>query len=499
MSHVQYPDHVMFCNSTGNQSINLIPAMQFGLEEAVLLSTSTATKWTERLVDVMKKYKIKTKVVSIDASEEKGPNIFVEKVLKVADEYNLVLWNISGGQKIPTVALYNCFTSRLQNNYSDYLCYVEGSDPAIWLYDKDLKSEKIRSDVALTLEDLLHLSGSKICSSVKLYPAPNAETASKLEIGSKALEYYRSNDLFREAFFAMMSQGEIMDCKEEIRKTLNSLMPKIDELKISKTGYEDFQVSINQLIKAVQNAKSFNDIKPAIKKLSLISNPHDIYKEYWDAIKRACINETIKRLNTYNQPLFNRGISKKDEADFISAIQTIGGSVKDPKGALYKSNLTFSAIGKNSELFEWMVAAAVLEAINKDPNIADSISEVHCNVKTQLLENDCAKNDAEIDVLITTKFGTFIVLEAKTYDFTGDTAKSKESIAYKKSGPFAKAIIVGPLLKTMVRIKDDKSKEFPPYIQGKTKDQEETARQHGILYWYLDEIELNLKKQLSIL
>ena len=416
MSKVQYPDHVMFCNSTGNQSINLIPAMQLGLKKAVLLSTSTATKWTERLKSIMEKYNLQTEVVTIDNKEEKSPNIFIHKVLNISKNYTSVLWNISGGQKIPTVALYSCFQARIANNHNDVLAYVEGNAPAIWYYEKDLNPHSIRSNVALTLDDLLHLSGSKSCADIELYPSPTPETASKLSVGAKALELYKSNDYFREAFFSLMSALDDYNLKDQIKASLNLIKPNISEIRVKKQGYQDLETSINETMRAIVNSNNLQEAKALIKKLLLIQKPQEIYNEYWNSIKRECIKMTIKRLYSYEQPLFKRDISKKDRQEFISAVVAIGGSVKNQSETLHKGDITFSSIGKNSDLFEWMVAAAVIEAVNKNHDIANSISQVHCNVKTQLIDGDCSKNDAEIDVLITTRFGTFIVLEAKTYD-----------------------------------------------------------------------------------
>ncbi|MCX8069981.1 MAG: hypothetical protein N2738_05695 [Thermodesulfovibrionales bacterium] len=41
-----------------------------------------------------------------------------------------------------------------------------------------------------------------------------------------------------------------------------------------------------------------------------------------------------------------------------------------------------------------MVVSAVLEAIKNNEQIKACISQVHCHVKTQLIDADCSKNDA---------------------------------------------------------------------------------------------------------
>ncbi|MCX8069982.1 MAG: hypothetical protein N2738_05700 [Thermodesulfovibrionales bacterium] len=54
------------------------------------------------------------------------------------------------------------------------------------------------------------------------------------------------------------------------------------------------------------------------------------------------------------------------------------------------------------------------------------------------------------------------------------------------------------MLKSLIKEKPDGTKQYPPYFEGKIKDQEQTARQHTIKYWYLDEIEQSLRKELFI-
>ncbi len=500
-----FKDYIMVCNSTQNQVVNLLPALQFGLKDLLIVSTELADKkkWTERLTEILNKHKISANIITINSNDEKSVPQLTERLTSLTNKYKKVIWNISGGQKIPTISLHNAFSRRIKAGFDDMVVYVEGNDGNIWFYDKDFKTEKVRSNVHFSLEDILHIAGYRICDNKQIYPQISSDDKGKISIAKKALIFYESNDIFREAFFSLMRPPDeiprnLSKLKELIKKELNKIKPVLKDINIKKTGYENLESNISIMFNRIFRAKTIGEAKEIFKKLKIIMQPDQIYEDYWNSIKRECVNRIIEELNNKKQPLLNRKITKNEQLELISQIRGLGGNVKDSEDIIYKSNVRFSKIPKNSELFEWMVASSVLEAIEEDKDIKSAISEVHYSVKTQRIELDCNKPDSEIDVLIITKFGTLIVLEAKTYDFSGDTAKSRESVAYKKSGPFARAIIIGPVLKSMVKIKSDGTDEFPEYVDPKTRAQKETAEINGVLYWYLDEIKEKLRNELRI-
>ncbi len=71
----------------------------------------------------------------------------------------------------------------------------------------------------------------------------------------------------------------------------------------------------------------------------------------------------------------------------------------------------------------------------EDNQLRNSIAEIYHSVKTKKL-NSSEKHDAEHDIVIVTKFGTLILIELKTYEFSGDLAQAQQGLAYKKSGPY---------------------------------------------------------------
>ncbi|MCC6347497.1 MAG: hypothetical protein IT388_09960, partial [Nitrospirales bacterium] len=199
------------------------------------------------------------------------------------------------------------------------------------------------------------------------------------------------------------------------------------------------------------------------------------------------------------EPLLRReNIKISDIQRLVTQIQALGGEVEFTEtDTLYKRAIKkFSALGRNGYLFEWMVAAEVIDIICNDDELRQSVAQVYHSVATRKLGSK-EKQDAELDLVIVTRFGTLLVLELKTFEFSGDLAKSKEGSAYKKSGPYGKAIIVGPLLTSMVQTAKN-GKTYPHYIVGPIQTQEATAMQNGIEYIYLDELAVTLRKKLAL-
>ena len=510
MSCVQMNDYVMFCNSTGNQTINIIPALQFGVKRAVLISTEHAERkgWTKRLLDLMTRRGISAYTEKISGDEEKNPQALSEKLTMLSKQYERVAWNISGGQKIPSIAFHNAFQKRIDAAFADdMILYVEGNDPAIWRYGKDLGARSERIDTGLTMEEILMLYNSDPVELTELYPEALPKTLEKLNIGRKALEYYTKNRYFREAFFCTMSPPEEMprtvkELREYIRKEiLNDVKPYLKDLGVSKTGYEGLEKNLKNIIDKIYAGKDIQGIKELAKKIRIIGNPDDIYKSYWDSIKNRVLDSVIERLASFKHKLFVVSKPKLEDINqLVSEIQSIGGVIESSaEQMLYKEDIKkFSSIGRNGYLFEWMVAASVVDLIMDNEQINRSITDVHCNVKTRRADDQEAKPDSELDIVITAKSGRLIILELKTYELSGDIAKSREGTAYKKSGPFGKAVVIGPLLKGMVKLGADKKKQYPAYIASKIIEQEATAYQNGIDYIYFDNILTKLKEELHI-
>lgn len=503
-----FHDYVMVCNSTGNQTVNLIPALQFKCKKMVIISTDHAnkTRLTDRLTEISKKYAISTILLSISDLEEKNLKLLSEKLEQAVEQYNKVLWNISGGQKIPSGAMLIAFQHRigLSKFQEDYVTYVEARPPYLWYFGHDYISSKEKTSVVIPLHDILYLYGYEtVGDSYKLYPEPCKEVKDNIDIGKKALTYFQENGFFREAFFNHMKppKGSVrtpQDVKNILQETLLTVKPALQDIKVTNEAYKGLEKKISIIFSELGACNNHTDLEKLIKPLKIIQNPKELYKNYWDSIKELIVDQTLKKIKFNEIRLVRDGMNEKHTQELVEQIKSIGGEIKQEKSnELYKKDVPrFSSFKSNGLLFEWLVAAQILNVIEQNKEIKESISQIYKNVKTKALNSKT--QDAEHDIVIITKFGTLIIIELKTYEFSGDLVQAQSGLAYKKSGPYGTAIIIGPLFSNMINKKENGQKIVPYYIDGPIKTQQETAEQNGIEYYCLDQLTEMLQKKLYL-
>ena len=508
MTRECFADHVMFCSSTDNQTVNLIPAVQFGIKEVVILSTGYTDKsrLTERLTKEMSRQGITVSRVEIGPEEEKSLNWLVERLDREARTHRRIIWNISGGQKIPTLALYEAFRKRIGEGHGeDAVLYMEARPPEIWYWGAGLETSSVPARVNLTLDAIVRLYGSEAARHMKLHPNPSEEVLRKLETGRRALDYFVSFDQFRESFFRYMMPDEgyartKKELEELIKRCLNEIGPELSAMQITNRDYRGLEHAIKDFCQRVDEVQDRDELARLMRDVKMIANPKAIYDDYWNSIKKEIVRRISKGLESKDPKLVQGRMAPSELARLKSAIETIGGEVADPgPDTIYKSQVRrFSAIPPNGVLFEWMAAAAVIDAVTQDRRMMERVAEVHFDVETRKLDDPSAKPDTQLDLVVVTTFGTLLVLEMKTHEFSGDTIKGKENAAYKKSGPYGKAIVVGPLIDGVVSGKQPGTKTYPPYIDNKVRDQEETAKQNDIEYVRVDRIALKLHELLQV-
>ncbi len=506
-----FSDHIMFCLSTGNQTVNLVPVLQFGIKRVKLFSTEYADNkgLTERLQKILEQRGIRVeKPVHISSREEKEISALVECLIAEALPHQKIVWNISGGQKIPTIALHTAYHNRSQAGFrDDHVLYLEARPPETWWFGSDNKMQTERSSCDITLDEVLYLNDSMSDEKTAIYPCRSPVTDKNLCIADKALSYYLEDDLFREAFFACMRPGfqppaTRQELTDTLRKSLNTVKAELSTISYDiNKDYSDLLEKLSDVSRCSGQPKYPSKLQDAIGRVNLIHKPEEVYKSYWNEIRKRTVTYALSELTTDRVRLHAKSLSLCDYNQLKEQFESLGGEVRDAQdgSVMYRDKVTFSAFRGNAVLFEWMVAAAVMRAVEANQKLKDTVAEIHLQCLTKKAADSSALHDAELDLVITTRFGTLIILEVKTYDFSGDTAKGKDHSAYKKSGPYGKAIMVGPLIKAMMTRDASNADLYPPYIDGKIQVQKKTAQQNGISYSYLDEIGTLLERELSIL
>jgi hypothetical protein len=508
-------DSCIVCISTENQTVNVLPVLQYDIKNVIILSTSRADNagWTKRMKDYLDRLQKNTQVQRINNEVEGNINLLSEFIYNLLKDKKSVVFNISGGQKIHFLGLYDAFLRRSNNN--DLLCYVNGNTYEIIFYDIDrnMHKDEIRNSIALSLETVLNLYGQKSVilreqqsktnpSEVPLSIYPVVEPAAQnfLEIGQKAYRAFLDHRIFRELFYGFGKpaftlpdpdsfQGIERALSDYIKNTVNSQYSKI----LKSINSEGFQLLINyiyELFEAIDNGdtKKINELRENFSNYDLAGIKNDIVNQM-----TLFIIDTLKRGN--NKPIISEdmGFSQNDIELLESIIKDIGGKINKPlRLPIYKYNIRkLSTIESPGFLFEWMVAAYVYDCINKSEELKKYINSVNMNVSIANIDDPSDKPSAELDLVITTKIGALIILEMKTYKLKADTAKSKEYTAKRSSGSYGTSIMVSPMLSS------DKNKtKAITNITLELRSQEQTALRNNIKFWFFDEIKDKLPKEI---
>lgn len=127
-----------------------------------------------------------------------------------------------------------------------------------------------------------------------------------------------------------------------------------------------------------------------------------------------------------------------------------------------------------------------------------NIHEIWFNVMTQKGNQNAGNYETEYDIVIVTKFGTLMLLESKSAKFENKVSKGQEMDVFQKSGPYGRAIIIGPLLKAIKQIQDSlQRKKTFPYVAESLVNQAQKVENTGLQYWCFDEITEKLEKLLK--
>lgn len=120
----QHPK-VMVCISTKQNTVNILPFLQFDMDLLILLETHYAAKqeWSKGIRAVVEDQGKKTLVYTI----EEGTKLeeMLHRIRGIVDPYLRVCWNIGGGQKMQQLAFFRVFHERLEHGIADWACYAD--------------------------------------------------------------------------------------------------------------------------------------------------------------------------------------------------------------------------------------------------------------------------------------------------------------------------------------------------------------------------------------
>lgn len=512
---VKFPPKIMFCFSTQNQAVNLIPALMENVNKMVVFSTKKAKQdWTENFKKVLAGRDIKLldeDDVSIEKCEQnvKELVITIMKYVKKYEDHEILL-NIGGGQKIFTLAFTEVFRNSEQANIR--MVYSEANTCQLYSIKKNLdQSHNERYRVNLSLEEILKFNGYELTEEKEddLNWLITEEVDGVLKITDKVMkngiyvvadkhnEYLKNDRLYQELFYKRVMKedlsGEIsyqdLIHGEGFKNIVEQYRPNTDPKQYTWTNrvlkkLEQIQKEAGKITEK-NKEKTLEEIK---KLADSIISPNTIGNN----LKMYCndlTNELKHNILQNNVVAKSRSFSEDEK----NKVKTMFDDVLFDGNHLNKYSLPEAS---NGEFFEKMVTAEVCK-LKDDPEAWQNIHEIWRNVKTKKIGNENQGNDAEYDVVIVTKFGTLILIEVKSAVFDNKIAKGQERDVFKKSGPYGKATIVGPLLREMLNTKAEERKEKYPFVTKTFYAQAEKVESAGMTYWCFDEICKKLKNELG--
>lgn len=497
----------MYCCSTKNQTVNLIPAIQFKIDLVIDFTTTLAVKekYHDRMAKILKNRKVQIEKIEIPIETEKSINLLSKQILEKFNDVDIddeIFINISGGQKPFALAFFKAFNDCNHSNCR--LVYTEGNNKEIFCADKKLNQSFGEIKANLKLIEMLSLYGFQLCNNPTQIDVKEKEEEI-IEKANQAGKFLIEDGEFAQLFIRILGNSsnqeidwrKFLDSEWLRKKIIEKVKPKLDQLQIQYSGYEDVSGLLRDLIEFEKNPQAI-----PFEKLKKISNNTFVYDGYWNAVKKAISEHICDHLkNEILNPEAVFELPKNDNGKQLAILKEqleksgleLTGEIQD--GIIKSKNIRFPKDEKKGIYFENMIHGQLLVILRKRQDLLDQISEIFKGVKTSL-ETELKSNsseESEYDFVLVTKFGTLIMIEAKSAVLDRDAIKGKELGAIQKSGPYGKNIVIGPLVKSLKEMNGNPQSFVPSCF----RDHEKRSKEIDVEYSYFDELEIHLEKHLK--
>lgn len=238
--------------------------------------------------------------------------------------------------------------------------------------------------------------------------------------------------------------------------------------------------------------------------LDLITGKDNKYKEeyefYKDLNNKYINDDDFRQESRDNMVILNKnGLTPQDKKECEKKI------MKEVEKLKYPSNYDFENDLKENKPFgkilEKMTLYKILEALSKNTELLNLVSEVTANSKIKD-GNGNQKTGIidEFDVLLLTKTGQVVVFECKSGSMDGNNAKSHNYSTYAIAGVYGVPNLITPMLiEDSGKIEEDETLEDHKKLEDydsyeNIKKAVNSARRANLEIWGLNNIENKLKK-----
>lgn len=374
---------IMIGVSTAQNTTNVLPALQMKIDGYVSIETSLANKngWSAGMELVLKNRGIEV-YPPIVLNEDEGSRIDLleKKLINYFSDDIEVLWNLGGGQKAQQFALWQSFITRGKDEIACYANPVS-KKLEIWEYDNERESldfsvDKLESD--LSAEEIFKIYGFN------------------LEMGSGGLFYPNTLKSLNNESFKLLDFKEFREFFFKVPQTSPVNPENSIELTWKHLDLLSKKINDDELRRYAKKEQYKSEIVGRFNVESII--PH-LRKRIIRQLKDSFFNkEVVERIKIDNTTL----------KDFLHNVTGERLEFLDVNSKFFKK--IFPSFKRASFLYEEMLREKVLEILTNHKN---NIIEAYSNV---ILKNKEGSVVAEYDILLVTKWGTIISIDAKTFD-----------------------------------------------------------------------------------
>jgi len=368
--------------STAQNTTNVLPALQLKVDYFIAIETSKATKnnWSLGMNSVLKKRGIKVlSPIQLKKEEDSRIDLIYKQIKDISLEETEVIWNLGGGQKAQQFAMWQAFMHRSKQGINEVACYANPENKKIELWEFDKEKNELEyfdenTNSTLTAAEIFEIYGFQLEIENTNLLYSNDKTKNSNQKLYELLDYQD----FRKFFFNLPKTSPANESNQNLlsKKEFVEMATKIDDAELKKI-----------FKKLKKNNQPINEsvVVPQLRK------------------------EIVNRMKAlFNKPPSNKKI-KIFDTKLKEKLYNITGKEFEYLEVSYRFfNTFFPNYSKMSFLFEEMLSEKIQNILLNNKNY---VLEAYTNVNLSKDKNVIA----EYDVLLVTKWGTIISIDAKTF------------------------------------------------------------------------------------
>jgi len=432
---------VMVGVSTQQNTANAIPAVQLNVQQFLLLETdfAVARGWSKGLQKVLKNRGLQElPVLRLDKTTSSRIDLIKSLVLSQLEGMSSVLFNLGGGQKAQQLALWEAFTAR--NNPNDRAVYANPNTKKMEIWARSQESLVLENhplNSSLSVLEILEIFGQVVDD---FEEAPN-------DYGGQLYDVYNKT-LLKELLHGMHQQ--------RIEEKPKRIPEKLAILQFLGANFDLFARLSFAYIGAADPDKRKTKLKELVNRVLILAADSSLAETMFfpnaakdlEIFHKAYSSQGFSQLPGFAKwlatdlfPAVLKVFSDSNEADLATF------TVPDQYHRLPKGQHSLHSFGKALGVAQagFLFEEVVWDYLKyRSGGLLDSFVDVKKNLKiSKMIDGD--KVGAEHDVIMATKNGTLISLDAKLSGITTKDLEARLLNFGKASGTYATFALVVPL------------------------------------------------------